>query len=269
MTGWGQTGPYAQMPGHDINYVALSGALHALGPAAKPAVPLNLIGDFGGGALYLAFGVMAALRHVERGGEGQVVDCAMTEGAISMMGMLYGELAAGRWKDERERNLIDGGAHFYNVYECTDGRFIAIASIEPAFYAALLDKAGITDPAFAAQMDESNWPVLKRKLAEVFAARPRAEWCALLEGSEVCFAPVLGLTEAPEHAHNAARGAFIEVDGVRQPAPLPRFSRTPGAVRHGPVRAGERGEEALGDWGLDARVLRTLADPASGGTAGG
>lgn len=259
MTGWGQTGPYAQAPGHDINFVALSGALHALGPRLRPAVPLNLIGDFGGGALYLAFGVMAALRHVEHGGAGQVVDCAMTEGVISMMGMLYGEFAAGRWRDAREQNIIDGGAHFYNVYECADGRFIAIASIEPPFYAALLDKAGITDPELMDQMNAAKWPELKRKLEAVFRTRTREEWCALLEGTEACFAPVLSLAEAPAHPHNVARGAFVDVDGVRQPAPAPRFSCTPGAVRHGPVGAGEGGTEALRDWGVDETLLRTLA----------
>ncbi|MBN1237203.1 MAG: CoA transferase [Gammaproteobacteria bacterium] len=251
MTGWGQTGPYATAPGHDINYVALSGALHALGPKERPAVPLNLIGDFGGGALYLAFGIMAALRHVELGGEGQVVDCAMTEGAISMMGMLYGEFAAGRWKDERESNIIDGAAPFYNVYECADGRWISIASIEPPFYAALLEKVGVTDAGLADQMNAGEWPEQRRKLEAVFRQRTRDEWCALLEGTEACFAPVLSLAEAPAHSHNAARGSFVEVDGVVQPAPLPRFSRTPGAVRHGPVRAGDGAAEALRDWGVD------------------
>lgn len=265
MTGWGQTGPYAQTPGHDINFVALSGALHALGSREKPAVPLNLIGDFGGGALYLAFGVMAALRHVEHGGEGQVVDCSMTEGAISMMGMLYGEHAAGRWHDERESNIIDGAAPFYNTYECADGKWIAIGSIEPPFYAALLEKAGLADEPLPEQMDSSRWPELKEKLERVFRARTRDEWCRLLEGTEVCFAPVLSLAEAPSHPHNAARGAFVEIDGVLQPAPAPRFSRTPGAVRHGPVDAGEGGDEALADWGLDAATLRALGGDGDAG----
>jgi alpha-methylacyl-CoA racemase len=252
MTGYGQTGPLAASPGHDINYVALSGALHALGAKEKPAVPLNLIGDFGGGALYLAFGVMAALRHVAQGGEGQVIDCAMTEGAISTMAMLYGEHAAGRWQDARECNIIDGGAHFYNNYECADGRFIAIGSIEKAFYAALLEKLDLSnDPDFAEQMNQAKWPELTRRLAAIFKTRARDEWCALFAGSEVCFAPVLSLAEAPLHPHNAVRGAFVTVEGVVQPAPLPRFSHTPASVRHAARPAGFGGEAALRDWGVE------------------
>lgn len=251
MTGWGQTGPYSEAPGHDVNFVALSGALHALGSREKPTVPLNLIADFGGGALYLAFGVMAALRHVASGGPGQTVDCSMTEGVISMMGMLYGEHAAGRWTDERESNIIDGGAHFYNVYECADGKWIAIGAIEPAFYRVLLEKLGMADPAFSDQMNADTWPALRRTLEQVFKSRTRDEWCALLEGTEACFAPVLSLAEAPRHPHNTARGSFVEVDGVTQPAVFPRFSATPGAVRHGPVGAGHDGAGALRDWGLD------------------
>jgi alpha-methylacyl-CoA racemase len=255
MTGFGQTGPYSQRPGHDINYVALSGALHALGPKEKPAVPLNLLGDFGGGALYLAFGVLAALRHVERGGDGQVVDCAMTEGVISTMGMLYGEHAAGRWQDARESNIIDGAAHFYNNYRCADGRWIAIGSIEPPFYEALLAKLGLLgDRDFADQMNQARWPELKRRLAGIFETRSRDEWCALFEGSEVCFAPVLSLAEAPAHPHNVARGAFVAVDGVVQPAPLPRFSRTPAEIQHGPKPAGANGAAALIEWGLDPEL---------------
>lgn len=252
MTGFGQTGPFAARPGHDINYVALSGALHALGSKDKPAVPLNLLGDFGGGALYLAFGVLAALRHVAGGGEGQVVDCAMTEGVISTMAMLYGEHGAGRWRDARESNIIDGGAHFYNNYRCADGKWIAIGSIEPPFYQALLDKLGLAgDADFADQMNQAKWPALKRRLEAMFAARTRDEWCALFEDSEVCFAPVLSLSEAPAHPHNAARGAFVTVDGVTQPAPLPRFSRTPARIRNGPAPAGTGSDEALRAWGVD------------------
>ncbi|MGD8341839.1 MAG: CaiB/BaiF CoA-transferase family protein [Gammaproteobacteria bacterium] len=251
MTGWGQTGPMAHAPGHDINYVALSGALHALGPKEKPAVPLNLIGDFGGGALWLAFGILAALRHVEQGGAGQVIDCAMTEGVISTMGLLYGVFAAGRWKDERESNIIDGGAHFYNTYECADGKWIAIGSIEKPFYVALMEALEIDDPEFSDPRIEENWPRLKAKLELVFKARTRDEWCAHFEGTEVCFAPVLSLTEAPEHPQNKARGSFVDVDGVRQPPPLPRFSHTPGAIQSPPAPAGTGGEEALRDWGIE------------------
>jgi alpha-methylacyl-CoA racemase len=257
MTGFGQTGPLANQPGHDINYVALSGALHALGAREKPAVPLNLIGDFGGGALYLAFGILAALRHAERTGEGQVLDCAMTDGVISTMAMLHGEFQAGRWRDERESNIIDGGAHFYNTYECADGRWIAIGSIEKPFYDALLKKLDVdSDPEFSDQMNQHNWPALKQRCAEIFRTRSRDEWCALFADSEVCFAPVLSLAEAPAHAHNVARDAFVTVDGVRHPAPLPRFSRTPAMIRHGPRQAGADGDAALAAWGLDAALLQ-------------
>lgn len=252
MTGWGQSGPLAKSPGHDINYVALSGALHAMGTKDKPAVPLNLIGDFGGGALYLAFGMLAALRHVDLGGDGQVVDCAMTEGVISTMGMIYGRYAAGLWKDERESNIIDGAAPFYDNYECADGKWIAIGSIETPFYRALLDVLGLEDDdAFTDQMNRDGWPELKRRLTLIFKTRTRDEWCAAFEGTEVCYAPVLSLAEAPDHPHNRARESFVEVDGVIQPAPLPRFSRTPARIRRGPVPAGHDGDAALRDWGVD------------------
>ncbi len=259
MTGFGQTGPYARQPGHDINYVALSGALHALGDKARPAVPLNLIGDFGGGALYLAFGILAALRHIDQGGAGQVIDCAMTDGVISTMAMLYGEHQAGRWKDERESNIIDGGAHFYNNYECADGRWIAIGSIEAPFYRALMEKLDLTDdPDFADQMNQDKWPDLTDRLRAVFRTRTRDQWCAHFEGSEVCHAPVLTLTEAPAHPHNVGRANFVTIDGVRQPAPLPRFSRTAAQIRHGAQPAGEGGAAALSEWNVPAGLLKAL-----------
>lgn len=258
MTGWGQTGPYAQSPGHDINYVALSGALHALGPAEKPAVPLNLLGDFGGGALYLAFGLLAALRHVSEGGKGQVIDCAMTEGVISMMGMIYGEHAAGRWVDRRESNIIDGAAHFYDTYECADAKRIAIGSIETPFYNALLDCLNLSDAEFHDQMNQDNWPRLKEKLAAVFITKTCSQWCEIFAGTQVCFAPVEGLAEAPAHPHNAARESFVDVDGVVQPAPLPRFSQTPGQIRSGPVPAGTGAKAALADWGIDRTLVESL-----------
>ncbi len=259
MTGFGQSGPLARQPGHDLNYVALSGALHALGPKDKPAVPLNLLGDFGGGALYLAFGLLAALRHVAAGGEGQVIDCAMSEGVISTMAMLYGEHAAGRWADARESNIIDGAAHFYNNYQCADGKWIAIASIEPPFYAALLEKLGLENDAdFAAQMEQAKWPELTRRLQAIFGTRSRDEWCARFAGSEVCFAPVLSLVEAPTHPHHVARDAFVRVDDVLHPAPLPRFSATPARIRHGPQPAGTGGAAALRDWGIDETLWRGL-----------
>jgi alpha-methylacyl-CoA racemase len=257
MTGYGQTGPAANQPGHDLNYVALSGALHALGSAEKPAVPLNLLGDFGGGALYLAIGVLAALRHVARSGKGQVIDCAMTEGVASFMGMIYGEHAAGRWQDERERNIIDGGAHFYNNYVCADGKWITIGSIETPFYRALLDELGLADdPEFVDHMNAAKWPDLKRRLATIFATRTRDEWCEQFDGTEVCFAPVLRLSEAPTHPQHVARGAFVEIDGVIQPGPLPRFSATPARIQHGPQPAGTGGEQALADWGVDLGLWR-------------
>jgi alpha-methylacyl-CoA racemase len=250
MTGWGQTGPLASAPGHDIDYIALSGALHAIGPKSKPAIPINLVGDFGGGALYLAMGVLAAVMHARATGEGQVIDCAMTDGAISLMGMFYGHRARGTWTDKREANIIDGGSHFYNVYQCKDGAWLALGAIEPQFYKALVELAGLDDPAFEHQGDVKGWPGLKKKLAAVIKTRTRAEWMALLEGSDACAAPVLSLDEAPSHPHNAARGSFVEVDGVTQPAPAPRFSKTPGAVQRGPEAAAAAGELALKDWGV-------------------
>ena len=258
MTGFGQTGPLAGSPGHDINYTAISGALHALGPKEKPTVPLNLIGDFGGGALWLAFGIMVALRHVADGGDGQVIDCAMTDGVISTMGMIYGAYAAGRWKDERESNIIDGGAHFYNTYECADGKWIAIGSIEKPFYLALLEAMQIDDPAFSDPRIEDRWPELRERLGDIFATRTRDDWCARFEGTEVCYAPVLSLAEAPHHAHNEARGSFMSIDGVLQPAPLPRFSRTPAPPPRAAAPAGEGGAEALRDWGIDDAMIGSL-----------
>jgi alpha-methylacyl-CoA racemase len=261
MTGFGQTGPFASSPGHDINYVALSGALHALGPKDKPIVPLNLIGDFGGGGLWLAVGILAALRHVAEGGDGQVIDCAMTDGVISTMGLIYGVFAAGRWQDRRESNIIDGGAHFYNNFECADGKWIAIGSIETPFYQALRESLGLDDdPAFADQMNEDEWPELLRRLRLIFKTRSRDQWCAQFEGTEVCYAPVLSLAEAPDHPHNRARESFIEIDGVIQPAPLPRFSRTPARVQGVPMDAGEGASDALRDWGLDATTIAAYED---------
>jgi alpha-methylacyl-CoA racemase len=231
MTGWGQDGPLAHAAGHDINYIALTGALAAIGPSERPVPPLNLVGDFGGGALYLVAGILAALLEAGRSGQGQVIDCAMCDGAASLMSMFSEFSASGRWHDGRESNLLDGGAHFYGTYECADGEFVAIGAIEPQFYAELRRRAGLDDPAFDAQMDAAGWPALKGRLAAVFHQKTRAEWCALMEGSDVCFAPVLTLSEAPQHPHMAARGSFVRHNGVTQPAPAPRFSRTPSAIR--------------------------------------
>ncbi len=251
MTGWGQDGPLAHAAGHDINYIALSGALHAIGPhGGKPVPPLNLVGDFGGGALYLAFGIACALIEARQSGLGQVVDAAMVDGAASLMTLFYGLKAGGQWQDRRGANLLDGAAPFYDTYETRDGGYVAIGSIEPKFYAELLRLTGLEDAGLPTQMDLGKWPEIKARLAEAFRSRTRDEWCRIMEGSEVCFAPVLSLDEAPAHAHNRDRGTFVEIDGVVQPAPAPRFSRTPGAVQGPPPKPGEHNDAALADWGF-------------------
>ncbi|HEX4295763.1 MAG TPA: CaiB/BaiF CoA-transferase family protein [Rhizomicrobium sp.] len=258
MTGWGQTGPLASAAGHDINYIALTGALHAIGPRrGKPVPPLNLVGDFGGGALYLAFGVVCALLEAQRSGKGQVVDAAMTDGAASLMSMFYAMTAMGIWKDERSHNMLDGGAHFYDTYETKDGKHVAIGSIEPQFYKELMEKTGIADPAFAAQMDRDAWPSLKEKLAAVIKTRSRDEWDAAMQGSDVCYAPVLSIAEAPKHPHNVARKTFVEIDGVLQPAPAPRFSRTVAEVQ-GPPRPADN-QAMLSAWGFSPDEIGALS----------
>lgn len=260
MTGWGQFGPYAQAAGHDINYIALSGVLHTVGRAGeKPVPPVNYVGDFGGGGMMLAFGMASALLHAAKTGEGQVIDCAMTDGAASLAAMFYGMRAAGMWSDQRDANLLDGGAHFYDTYTCKDGKWVSIGSIEPQFYALLLEKTGLSnDPSFQAQMDRTAWPSLSEKLAAVIATKTRDEWCALMEGTDVCFAPVLSLAEAPEHAHNKARETFVTVDGVVQPNVAPRFSRTGSKVQGPPPQVGAHTEEALRDWGVDPAIAARL-----------
>lgn len=231
MTGWGQTGPLAQAAGHDINYIALTGALHAMGPADRPpAPPLNLVGDYGGGGMLLVVGILAAYAERQRSGKGQVVDAAMTDGAALLMAAQYGLMAKGFWQDRRERNFLDGAAHFYGTYACADGRYISLGAIEPQFYRQLLALCGIDDPQFQRQWDEGEWPALRTKLEALFLRRTRAQWCGLLEGTDACFAPVLSMGEAPEHPHNAARGTFVRADGTVQPAPAPRFDRTPAAL---------------------------------------
>jgi len=258
MTGWGQTGPYANAAGHDMNYIAISGALHAIGLGDKPIPPLNLVGDFGGGALYLAFGILAGVIHARASGQGQVIDCAMSDGAASLMAMFYGFKASGMWTDNRRENMLDGGAHFYDTYQCSDGRWISIGSIEPQFYALLLEKTGITDPAFRQQMNRAEWPALRAKLAEVIKTKSRAEWCAIMDATDVCFAPVLDLTETAAHPHNAARQTFVEIEGVVQPAPAPRFSATPGAIRAISPAVGAHNDEAFADWGFAAAEVEAL-----------
>lgn len=232
MTGWGQTGPLSKVAGHDINYIAITGALAAIGTEdSGPVPPLNLVGDYGGGALYLIAGILAARIEALRSGRGQVVDCAMCDGVVSMMTLFHSLKAEGLWDPgRRAANLLDGGAPFYGTYRCADGRFVAVGALEPQFYALLREKAGLDDPAFDAQNDRDSWPAFRRAAEAVFATRTQAEWCDLLEGSDACFAPVLTMDEAAEHPHLVARSTFIEVDGIRQAAPAPRFSRTPSAV---------------------------------------
>ena len=259
VTGWGQDGPLAPAAGHDLNYVALSGMLAAMGRnSSPPAPPLNLVGDFGGGGMMLAFGVVCALLESRTSGKGQVVDAAMVEGAALLGAMMYGMRAYGQWKDEREANLLDGGAPFYDTYACLDGKFIAVGAIEPQFYTRLLALAGASDPVFDAQWRLAAWPDLKEKFAALFATRTRADWCALLEGTDACFAPVLDMDEAPRHPHNTARGTFVDVAGVTQPAPAPRFSRTPGQAGSPPGGPGQDAAAILADWGWDAAAIATL-----------
>ncbi len=261
ITGWGQHGPLAQAAGHDINYVALTGMLHAMGRAdAPPAPPLNLVGDFGGGAMMLAFGVVCAVLEARKSGQGQVVDAAMTDGAALLGAMMYGLRAHGSWSDQRGANMLDGGAHFYDTYACADGKFISIGSIEPQFYAQLLSLAGVADPAFDAQMDCAMWPSLSEKIASVFLLRDRDGWCRLMEGTDVCFAPVLDMAEAPRHPHNIARGTFADVGGVVQPAPAPRFSRTAPEIGILPAIPGQHSAEVLRDWGWLDEDVKALAE---------
>ncbi|HJV88441.1 MAG TPA: CaiB/BaiF CoA-transferase family protein [Noviherbaspirillum sp.] len=261
MTGWGQDGPLAHAAGHDINYIALSGALHAIGRSDEPpVVPLNYIGDFGGGGMLLAFGVLCALLDAARSGKGQVVDAATTDGAALLSAMMYGFKADGSLNNLRGENLLDGGAHFYNTYACADGKYISIGAIEPKFYANLIQLCGIDDPAFEQQRDAHRWPMLKYRLSDVFKTRTRAEWCALMEGTDVCFAPVLDWDEAPEHPHNRARETFIKVNGVTQPAPAPRFSKSAPATPSAPAKPGADSEAILHDWGIDPAVIDELKE---------
>jgi alpha-methylacyl-CoA racemase len=259
MTGWGQEGPLAEAAGHDINYIALTGALHSIGRTGdRPLPPLNLVGDFGGGALYLALGVVAGLLEAQRSGKGQVVDAAMVDGASSLMTAIYGIKAAGMWTNNRGENLLDTGAHFYEVYETSDGKFVSVGSIEAKFYEELLELSGLKGQELPNQMDRTAWPALKEQLTKIFKSKTRDEWCKVMEGSDVCFAPVLSMEEAPRHAHNRHRGTFVEVEGVVQPGPAPRFSRTPGEVQRPPASPGEHTEEALRDWGFSSAELENL-----------
>jgi len=259
MTGWGQDGPLAGAAGHDIDYIALAGVLGAIGRAGeRPVPPLNLVGDFGGGGMLLAFGMVCAFLEAARSGKGQVVDAAMVDGAALLTTMIHGLRAMGLWRDERGTNLLDTGAHFYEVYETADGGHVAVGAIEPRFYAELVRRSGLEEEDLPPQMDRAAWPRMKERLAQVFRSRTRDEWCQLMEGSDACFAPVLSMAEAPGHPHNRARGTFVEVGGVVQPGPAPRFSRTPGEVGAPPAHAGQHTDEALADWGFSAADLARL-----------
>ena len=260
MTGWGQEGPMAHAAGHDINYIGLAGALHAIGePGGKPVPPLNLIGDFGGGGMLLAYGLVCGMLEASRSGRGQVIDAAMVDGAASLMAMFFSMVGHG-FKDRRGANMLDGGAHFYNTYETKDGKHVCVGAIEPQFYAELVAKAGLDADRFKPQMDAGAWDGFKAELTQVFKAKTQAEWCAIMEGSDVCFAPVLSILEAPEHPHNRHRGTFVEVEGVTQPAPSPRFSRTPGGIAHAARKPGADTAAVLADIGLAAEMDDLVAN---------
>jgi alpha-methylacyl-CoA racemase len=270
MTGWGQEGPYASSAGHDINYIALAGALAHFGRAGEPPTPpLNMVGDFGGGGMFLAYGVVCALLEAQRSGRGQVVDTAMVDGAAVLMSMFWAFSTIGMFdQDARGTNLLDTGAHFYDVYQCADGAYVSIGSIEPQFYAELLRITGLEgDGEFAKQMDKSEWGALKERLAAVFASKTRAEWCALMEGTDVCFAPVLTMAEAAEHPHNVERRTFVEMAGQRQPAPAPRFSRTAAEIDLPPAHPGQHTRDVLTDWGFDGGRVDALIETGAAAQA--
>jgi alpha-methylacyl-CoA racemase len=258
ITGWGQEGPYAAMAGHDINYIALAGVLDHIGrPGQPPVPPINLVGDFGGGGMLLVFGLVCGLLEAKGSGRGQVIDAAMVDGSATLMSAIHGMRAMGLW-EARGANMLDAGAHFYDVYETADSAYVSIGSIEPQFYAELLRLTGLEAEDIPAQMDRSQWPRLKKRLAAIFKQKTRAEWCALMEGTDVCFAPVLSMQEAPSHPHLAARGTFTEVAGVIQPGPAPRFSRTPGAISRPPSVPAADTDDALADWGLSEAEISKL-----------
>ena len=259
MTGFGQDGPLAPAAGHDLNYIALTGALHAIGPRnGAPLPPLNLIGDYGGGALYLALGILSALFERNRSGKGQVVDAAMVDGAASLMSIFFGLVAGGTWTMDRGRNLLDGGAPFYSVYETSDGLYISIAALENKFFAELARLIGLETRFVQRQMDRTLWPELRTQMNEIFKRRTRGEWCELLEGTDACFAPVLSMTEAPGHAHNTKRGVFVELNGFAQPAPAPRFSRSPPDKPQPPPEIGTHTQAVLEEAGFDGAAIQVL-----------
>ncbi len=258
MTGWGQTGPLAHTAGHDINYIALSGALSAIGERDKPVPPLNLVGDFGGGSLFLVMGILAALNHAQRTGQGDVVDVAISDCTASLMTMMHTCDALGQWTTERQSNLLDGGMHFYNVYETADEKFISVGAIEPQFYALLMEKAELDPAIFADQFDTAKMPAMKQKMQEIFKTKTRDEWCEIMEDSDVCFAPVLDYKEAPEHPHNQARNTFMDINGVTQPSPVPRFQTNNLSVPDAPHAEGVDTESVLTDLGFSDGEIEAL-----------
>ena len=260
MTGWGQDGPLAHAAGHDINYISITGALYAMGrKGEKPVPPLNLVGDMGGGGMLLVNGVLAALLEAANSGKGQVIDAAMVDGAAQLMWMFHGFEAMGMWDaTRREANMLDGGAHFYDSYECSDGEYVSIGSIEPQFYALLKQLGGLSEDDFGDQNDQTQWPQMKDKLTAIFKQKTQAQWCEVMEGTDVCFAPVLSFVDAPAHPANVARNTYIEVEGVTQPAPAPRFSRTPGEVAHGVRGAGEDTAAVLSAMGFGEQEIAGL-----------
>ena len=261
MTGWGQHGPLAHAAGHDINYIAITGALASIGRSdSGPVPPLNLLGDFGGGSMYLVMGILAALFERQQSGRGQVIDAAITDGVISLMAAIQGFQGMGRWEQQRQTNMLDGGAPYYDTYQCADGEWVGIGSIEPKFYALLMEKLGMESDGHTMedQMDKQRWPQLKRRIADIIRGKSREEWCRIMEGTDVCFAPVLRMTEAVEHPHNRARDSFVERGGCWQTAPAPRFSRTQGEIQRDPVAAGADTTEILAELGMDEAAIEEL-----------
>ena len=259
MTGWGQTGPLAHAAGHDINYISLSGALHSMGSAdGSPMPPLNLVGDYGGGGMLLAFGMVCAMLEARTSGQGQVIDAAMTDGAATLMSAIYSLRAKGFWKDARGVNFLDGSAHFYGTFECADGKFVSVGAIEPQFYVVLLERIGVDPTGLATQWEGDDWPALRARFADVFRTRTRAQWCELLEGTDACFAPVLDMGEAVTHPHNVARGTFDVNNGIVQPNPAPRFSRTPCVLPHAAPHAGRDTVQLLREAGYDDAAAHEL-----------
>ncbi len=261
MTGWGQDGPMAPRAGHDINYIALSGTLAMIGrEGERPVPPVNLVGDFGGGGMLLAFGVLAALTEARSSGRGQVVDAAMVDGAALLASMMYGLKAMGMWDGGQGGNMLDTGAHFYEVYETSDGKFVSIGGIEPQFYAELLERLELDPESMPPQHDATQWPKSKQIIADRVAMKTRDEWDAVFDGSDACYAPVLQPTEATVHPHNVERGTFVTIAGVDQPAPAPRFSRTPAATPTPPAHAGQHTDVALTRWGFSTSELASLRE---------